>query len=175
MLAMILHLLEEKSAESVQSFLMIRVTIVMVCWLFVVFGVLVDFWSGTSTAKAIGEPLQSKGFRRTVAKAGEYIRVLLFALMFDALGICFVHPYALPFATMAGTIAVLIIEAKSVIENARRKKSHAAEIPEVVRDIIHAVTAKQAAQILTDLTAISSTTTVKESVKIKEEEEAKNG
>ena len=94
---MILHLLQEKSAESIQYFIAIRAIIVLVCWLFMVISVLTDFWSGISTAKAIGEPLQSKGFRRTISKTVEYIRVMIFAVMLDALGICFVPSYILPF------------------------------------------------------------------------------
>ena len=153
---MILHLLEEKSAESIQYFIMVRVCVVLVCWLFMVASVLIDFWSGISTAKALGEPLQSKGFRRTIAKTGDYIRILIFAVMFDALGICFVHSYILPFATIVGTLAVMIIEGKSVIENSRRKKAHAAEIPEVVKKIISAVTTKQATELLEQLTALTN-------------------
>lgn len=153
---MILHLLEEKSAESIQYFIMVRVCVVLVCWLFMVASVLIDFWSGISTAKALGEPLQSKGFRRTIAKTGDYIRILIFAVMFDALGICFVHIYMLPFATMVCTIAVMLIEGKSVIENSRRKKAHAAEIPEVVKKIIKAVTAEQATKILEQITTLTA-------------------
>lgn len=153
---MILHLLEEKSAEGIQYFIMVRVCVVLVCWLFMIASVLVDFWSGTSTAKALGEPLQSKGFRRTIAKTGDYIRILIFAVMFDALGICFVHSYILPFATIVSTIAIMIIEGKSVIENSRRKKAHAAEIPEVVKKIVQAVTTKQATELLEQLTTLTN-------------------
>lgn len=153
---MILHLLEEKSAESLQYFIMVRVCIVLVCWLFMIASVLIDFWSGISAAKAIGEQLQSKGFRRTIAKTGDYIRILIFAIMFDALGICFVHSYILPFATIVGTIAVMVIEGKSVIENSKRKKAHAAEIPEVVKKIVQAVTAKQATELLEQITSLTN-------------------
>lgn len=145
---MILHLLEEKSAESIQYFIMVRACIVLVCWLFMVISVLIDFWSGISTAKALGEPLQSKGFRRTISKTVEYIRVMIFAVMFDALGICFVHPYILPFATIIGTIAIMFIEGKSVIENSKRKKAHAAEIPEVVKKLVQAATVEKVTKIL---------------------------
>lgn len=153
---MILHLLEEKSAEGVQFFIMVRVCIVLVCWLFMVISVLIDFWSGVSTAKAIGEQLQSKGFRRTISKTADYIRILIFAVMFDALGLCFAHYYFLPFATIISTVAIMIIEGKSVIENSRRKKAHAAEIPEVVKKIVQAVTTKQATELLEQLMALTS-------------------
>lgn len=155
---MILTLLEEKSAESIQNFVMIRVCIVLVCWLFMVTSVLIDFWSGVTTAKAIGEKLKSKGFRQTITKAADYIRVMLFAVMFDALGLCFVHFYSLPFITMISTMAIMLIEGKSVIENSRRKKAHAAEVPEVVKKIIKAVTTKQATELLEQLDLLTSKT-----------------
>lgn len=84
------------------------------------------------------------------------MRIMLFALLFDALGISFVHVYLLPFVTILATIAILCIEFKSVIENSQRKKTHAAEVPEVVRKIIKAVTAEQATKILEQITAITA-------------------
>lgn len=153
---MILHLLQEKSAESIQYFIAIRAIIVLVCWLFMIISVLIDFWSGVSTAKAIGEPLHSKGFRRTISKTAEYIRVMIFAAMFDAIGICFVPSYILPFATIVGTLSIMLIEGKSVIENSRRKKAHAAEIPDMVKKIIKTATVEQATKLLEQLTILAS-------------------
>ena len=153
---MILKLIEEESTKSVATFVAIRVMIVLGCWLIMIFSTLIDFWSGTSTAKALGEKLSSKGFRRTIRKDADYMQVMLFALLFDALGICFLHFYILPFATIFCTIAVLIIEGKSVIENNRRKKANAAEIPDEIRKIIKAATAKQAKEILEQLTLITN-------------------
>lgn len=154
---MILSLLEQKSAESVQTFVIIRVCIVLVCWLFMIVGVLVDLWSGVSTANALGEQLHSKGFRRTIEKTGDYIRVMIFTIMFDAMAICFVHHYSIPYATILSTVAILFIEGKSVIENSRRKKAHAAKIPEVVRKIIKAVTAEQATKLLEQINKNATT------------------
>lgn len=156
---MILHLLEEKSAEGVQFFIMVRVCIVLVCWLFMVISVLIDFWSGTSTAKALGEKIQSKGFRRTIAKMCDYIKVMLFALMFDALG-SLLSFYVAPFATMLCTVAIMVIEASSVIENSRRKKANAAHVPEMIRKIVQAATTKQANSILEQISKITEHKTI---------------
>ena len=98
-------LLEQKSAESIQSFLVVKASIIMICWLFMTISVLIDFWSGVSAAKALGEKLMSKGFRRTISKAVDYLSILFFALMFDALGLCFIHFYVLPFATLICTVS----------------------------------------------------------------------
>lgn len=154
---MILRLIEDKSTEGIATFIAIRVAIILGCWLIMVISTLIDFWSGTSSAKALGEKLDTHGFRRTVRKDADYMQVMLFILLFDVLGISFLHFYILPFATVFGTIAILIIEGKSVIENNRRKKAHAAEIPEKIKQIIQAVTPEQATKILEQLTTDIST------------------
>lgn len=145
---MILKLIEDKSTSSIAAFIAVRVIIILSCWAIMVISTLIDFWSGTATAKALGEKLDSRGFRRTINKDADYMRIMLFALLFDALGISFVHSYILPFVTIIATIAVLCIEGKSVIENSRRKKAHAAEVPEVVKKIVQAATIKQAHNVL---------------------------
>lgn len=148
---MILKLIEDTSTQSVTAFIAVRVAIILGCWTLMVLGSIIDFWSGTSTAHALGEKLVSKGFRQTIKKDASYFQVLLFALLFDALGICFLHFYILPFATILCTVAILIIECKSVLENSARKKAHAADIPKIVKQIIQAATAEQATKILDQL------------------------
>lgn len=125
------------------EYVVIRVAITMVCWLFMVLATLIDFWSGVTTAKALKEPLMSHGFRRTITKISDYWRVLLFAMIFDILG-AFLSFYYLPFLSMLCTMAIVIIEARSVVENSNRRRSHAAEVPSVVAEIVRAVTDEEA-------------------------------
>lgn len=145
-----LELIEAKDYETLTFFIAIRVIIILVCWVFMTLSCIVDFWSGTTTAKALGEKLQSHGFRRTIIKIGDYVRVLCFALMFDALG-SLLPFYAIPFGTILCTVAIICIEGKSVIENSRRKKAHAADIPDIVKQIVQATTAKQGSEIIDKL------------------------
>ena len=142
-----LELIEHKNIDGLIFYTSIRICITLVCWFFVICSCLVDFWSGTSTAKALGENLQSHGFRRTVIKIGDYWRVLIFALMFDILG-AFLPFYVLPFSTILCTIAIICIEGRSVIENSSRKKAHAAEVPDMVRQIVEAATSEQGTEVL---------------------------
>ena len=137
------ELIQNGDYPALWEYIIIRVTITMVCWFFMVCATLLDFWSGVATAKATKEPLMSHGFRRTITKISSYWQVLLFALMFDVLG-AFLSFFYLPFLTIASTLAIIIIEGRSVIENSQRKKSHAAQIPEVVADIIKAATSEDA-------------------------------
>lgn len=142
-----LELVEAKNIDALMFFIVIRVGIILVCWFFMVVSSIVDFWSGTTTAKALSQALVSHGFRRTVTKIGDYVRLMLFALMFDILG-SLLSFYIVPFATILCTIAIIYIEGKSVVENSKRKKAHAAEVPDIVKQIVQATTTEQGHEIL---------------------------
>ena len=137
------EIIQSGDFHALGEYVVIRVSITLVCWFFMVVATLVDFWSGVTTAQALKEPVMSHGFRRTIAKISSYWQVLIFAMLFDILG-AFLSFYYLPFMTMVCTLAIIIIEARSVIENSHRKKTRAAEIPEVVADIVKAVTSEDA-------------------------------
>lgn len=143
--------------QALGQYVVIRVAITMVCWSFMVVATLVDFWSGVTTARALHEPLMSHGFRRTIAKIGSYWQVLIFALLFDILG-AFISFYYLPFMTMISTLSIIIIEARSVVENNRRRKVSAAQIPEVTEQIIAAMTNEEAVAALTRILELSKRT-----------------
>lgn len=148
-----LELIEAKNIDALMFFIAVRVGIILVCWFFMVVSSIVDFWSGITTAKALGQVLMSHGFRRTVTKIGDYIKLMLFALMFDILG-SLLSFYIVPFATILCTIAVICIEGKSVVENSKRKKTHVADVPDIVKKIVQAVTAEQGHEILDEITKI---------------------
>lgn len=146
-----LEFIEHGNMAGLLFYVVVRICITLVCWFFVICSCLVDFWSGTNTARALGEKLQSNGFRRTITKIGDYWRVLIFALMFDILG-AFLPFYVLPFTTILCAIAIICIEARSVIENSQRKKAHAAEVPDMIKQIIEAATSEQGAEVLAKIT-----------------------
>lgn len=144
------ELLEKQDMEAIVNYLLIRMAIVLICWAFVFVANFVDFWSGRDTAKAIGEHIDSKGYRRTFIKIGDYYRVLIFALLFDLIGSLFTF-YKLPFASILGSVAVIAIELSSVIENSKRKKSHSAEIPSIIKKIVQCATTKDGEKILEEI------------------------
>ena len=148
-----LELIEAKNIDALMFFIAVRVGIILVCWFFMVVSSIVDFWSGIDTAKALGQVLMSNGFRRTVTKIGDYVRLMLFALMFDILG-SLLSFYIAPFATILCTIAIIYIEGKSVVENSKRKKAHAAEVPDIVRKIVQAATVEQGHEIFNEIAKI---------------------
>ena len=144
------ELLEKQDMEAIVDYLLIRMAIVLVCWAFVFVANFVDFWSGRDTAKAIGERIDSKGYRRTFIKIGDYYRVLIFALLFDLIGSLFAF-YKLPFASIIGSVSVIAIELKSVLENSQRKKSNAADVPEIVKKIIQCATTADGEKLLEEI------------------------
>lgn len=147
------ELIQTGDFHGLGGYIVIRVSITMVCWFFMIVACLIDFWSGITTARALHEPLMSHGFRRTFIKIGEYWRVMLFALLFDILG-AFLSFYYLPFATMLCTASVLFIEGRSVIENSRRKKSSAADVVDVSRKIAEATTRDEVRAVISDVIAL---------------------
>lgn len=143
-------LIEQQNMEAMASYLIVRMAVVLVCWTFVFIANILDFWSGRDTAKALGEKIDSKGYRRTFVKIGDYYRVLIFLLLFDLIGSLFEF-YKLPFATILGSAATIGIELKSVIENSRRKKSHSADLPDVIKKIIQCATVEDGKKILQEI------------------------
>ena len=145
-----LELIEAKDLEALMFFITVRVVIIVICWIFSTIACIVDFWSGTLTAKILGEKLMSHGFRRTVVKIGDYARVLMFAFMVDALG-SLLSFYILPFATMLCALAILCIEGKSVLENSKRRKAHAGDVPDMIKQIIQAATIEQGHEVFNEI------------------------
>lgn len=133
------------------------VVVILAMWMLQVLAVCIDFWSGTNTAKSLGQKLNSNGFRRSFVKLGDYWRVALMFLLIDVIGSLFAC-YNLPFATMLVTLAVIGIEGRSVWENAKSKKSQAAKLPDTIRDIIKCVTVKEAEELLKRIIEIQNGT-----------------
>lgn len=145
-----LELIEAKDLEALMFFITVRVVIIVICWIFSTIACIVDFWSGTLTAKILGEKLMSHGFRRTIVKIGDYARVLMFTFMVDALG-SLLSFYILPFATMLCALAILCIEGKSVLENSKRRKAHAGDVPDMIKQIIQAATTEQSHEVFNSI------------------------
>ena len=146
-----LELIETKNIEAVYTFIIIRTIVIMICWAMMVISCFIDLWSGRSTAKFLGEKLESCKYRKTIIKIGDYSRVMIFGTMFDCLGMLLPF-YMLPFGTMLCATSAILIEGKSVHENSARKKAHAADIPEIIKSIMRAASQKDAEIILEQLT-----------------------
>lgn len=123
------------------------ITIIFICCVMVIMAVLLDLNTGINAARKNKEKIQSKILRRTIAKILDYLRVVAFGVMIDVLGLPF-HWYNLPYCTILVTVGVVLIEAKSVLENYHKSKSAARELPNVISQIIACVTDDDAKKII---------------------------
>ncbi len=126
------------------------VTIIFICCILVIIATLIDLWTGLDAARKNHEPIRSKALRRTVNKALDYLRVIIFGVLIDILGLCFPW-YAIPYCAILVTLGILTIEGKSVLENFRKKKSNAADIMEVIGEILECADSDTAQKIIKKL------------------------
>ena len=114
------------------------ITIIFVCCILVIVACLIDLWTGVDAARKNKEQIRSKALRRTVIKIIDYLRVIIFGVLIDVLGLAFPW-YAIPYCAVICALGILIIEGKSVLENFNKKKSSAAKVAEVAEAIIECI------------------------------------
>ena len=122
-------------------------TLIFVCAVAILFAVLIDLTTGIERAKKCHEKIKSRVLRRTISKVVDYYRLLFFGVIIDVLGLAFVW-YNIPYCSVLISAGVVIVEAISVLENYKKMKSSAREVPAVVKQIIEAVTDKDAEKII---------------------------
>lgn len=93
-----------------------------------------DFISGTRTAKVLGERLRSHRFRKTIEKMTWYWLFQLLGFLFGLMGTVFAW-YEWPYISIVIAVAIGAIETKSMLEHAKRRKCRTAKIPETVREL----------------------------------------
>ena len=123
------------------------VTIIFICCVAIIVAVLLDLNTGINAAKKNREKIKSRILRRTITKIIDYLRVLVFGVIIDVLGLAFPW-YNIPYCAILVAVGVVLIEAKSVLENYRKSKSAASELPDMLKDIITAVTREDAQRII---------------------------
>ena len=123
------------------------VTIIFLCCILVIAACLIDLWTGIDAARKNKERIKSKALRRTVAKILDYLRVIVFGVLIDILGLAFPW-YAIPYLAIICTLGILVIEGKSVLENFHKKKSSAAQIVDVIETIVNCTDNETAEKII---------------------------
>ena len=114
------------------------VMIMFVCFILVLLSVFVDLYAGVQAARKCKERIRSHLLRHTIAKVISYLTVVFFGIFIDVLGLCFPW-YAIPYCCVFVTLAVILIEGKSVIENHAKAKNAAAHIPETIAEIVQKI------------------------------------
>lgn len=123
------------------------VTIIFLCCVLIIVACLIDLWTGIDAARKNREKIRSKALRRTVAKILDYLRVVIFGVLIDILGLSFPW-YAVPYCAIICTLGILIIEGKSVLENLQKKKSSAAKVMDVIQTIVECTDNETAEKII---------------------------
>ncbi len=116
-------------------------------WVLVILAVLIDLWDGVYTAKTLKRRIHSHKLRITIAKLGEYWRIMLLGFVADCIGVLFPF-YALPYLSILICLGIIGIEMKSVWEHAKKRKSKAAELPAIMQTIVECATEKDAEAII---------------------------
>lgn len=111
------------------------ITVIFLCCVLVIVACLIDLWTGLDAARKNKETIKSLILRRTVSKILDYLRVVLFGVLIDVLGLPFPW-YSIPYCAIVVTLGVLLIEGKSVIENYHKSKSSAAHVVDMIAKII---------------------------------------
>lgn len=111
------------------------ITLIFICCVLVIAACLIDLWTGVDAARKNKERIKSRILRRTVAKILDYLRVVVFGVLIDILGLAFPW-YAIPYAALIVTLGILLIEGKSVIENYQKSRSAAAKVVDMISTII---------------------------------------
>jgi hypothetical protein len=117
------------------------------CCMLVIVACLIDLWTGIDAAKKNKEKIRSKSLRRTVTKMLDYLRVIVFGVLIDILGLAFPW-YVIPYLAVICTLGILIIEGKSVLENFHKKKSSAAQVVDIIEAIVEATDNETAEKII---------------------------
>ena len=122
-------------------------TIIFVCCILVIAASLLDMWTGVDAARANREKIRSHSLRKTVRKMIDYLRIVIFGCLIDILGLFFPW-YDIPYACIAVTFGVILIEGKSVVENLKKKRSSAAQIVDIVGQIIECADERSARKLI---------------------------
>lgn len=122
-------------------------TIIFGCCVIIIIAVLLDLETGVKAARKNREKIRSHRLRRTVAKILDYLRVLLFGVMIDMLGLAFPW-YAIPYCAILVTLGVVLIEGKSMLENYHKMKSAAAALPQMIADIVECSDTEKAKRLI---------------------------
>lgn len=137
----------EESLAFIEQDIRGGIIIIFTCSILICIACLMDMWTGIDAARANKEKIRSKPLRKTGVKIVDYFRLLIIFVLIDILGLCFPW-YNLPYGAIIGTAGVLFVEGFSVVENLRRKKSHAAEVADVAAKIVKCLTTEDAEKII---------------------------
>ena len=133
--------------EAVELHLYQHLSISVLLWVLVVGAILLDLWDGLYTARVLKKTIHSRKLRITVNKVCEYWRLLLIGFIIDTIGVLF-PVYAYPFLSILFAVGLIGVEAKSMFEHAKERKSKTLEVGEIIQMVVKCASEKDAAKLL---------------------------
>lgn len=121
--------------------------------LLVVMAIMLDLWDGVHTARITKERVHSHKLRVTIDKMSEYWRFILIGFLIDCIGLIFAF-YLIPFVAILFGTGLIIIEIKSMFEHAKRRKSHATDLPVIIKKIMECANEKDAHDLIEKISAL---------------------
>jgi len=119
--------------------------------LLVVAAIMLDLWDGVHTAKATKTRIHSHKLRVTIEKMSEYWRFIIIGFLIDSIGYLFSF-YILPFLAMLFGAGLICVEIKSMFEHAKRRKSHTADLPFIIKSVIDCANEHEALALIEKIT-----------------------
>lgn len=133
--------------ETTAQHFMTHLSVSVALWLLVIAVIMLDLWDGVYTAKVTHQRIHSHKLRVTIDKVSEYWRLMLVGFFIDTIGVLF-PVYALPYLSILFCVGLIGVEAKSMLEHAKRRKSKALEAKEIISMVIDCATEVDAHAIL---------------------------
>lgn len=122
--------------------------------IFVIGAIMLDLWDGVHTARKLKDRVHSHKLRVTIAKMSEYWRFIMIGFLIDCIGIIFSF-YILPYFAVLFGVGLIIIEIKSMLEHAKRRKSHTTELPDILHRIVDCANEKDAHDLLEKIVSLT--------------------
>ena len=138
----------EKYFYFIQHDVKVGLIIIFVCCVFVVLATFFDFWTAYEAVKARKEKLSSHPMKKTGQKIIDYLRLIIYVLMVDILGMLCLPFYGIPYFVVLVTLGVLLREYKSMKENYELKQSNAIEAIDMAAEIVKCVKPEDAERII---------------------------
>lgn len=86
--------------------------------------------------------------RKTGQKIIDYLRLVLYVLMIDVLGLMVFPFYSIPFFVVLLTLCILLREGWSMKENYELKQSNAVEAIDMAEEIVKCITKEEAEKLI---------------------------
>lgn len=106
--------------------------ILLIFYVCVLIAIFLDLFAGVDRARREGKLRTSDGFKRTLYKVRDYYTIIVLFTILDVIASIW---FSLPFFTAIGTMAIVLVEGKSIYENKKNINKGIRDLPEAISQI----------------------------------------